>query len=114
METTSVLLANEPRAYRETIAMALRLLRPHIEVIVIDPETLDEMVVQNRPKFVVCSFLTSAVEKYVPSWVVLYPEGGLVTTVSAHGERMTVGELDLHGIIHLIDKTEHGPEEIVD
>lgn len=113
MSTTSVLLANEPRAYRETIAMALRLLRPHIEVLVIDPETLDETIVQNRPKVVVCSSLTTIVEEHVPTWVVLYPEGALITLLYAHGDRTTVREMDLHGIMHLIDQTEQHPEALI-
>lgn len=103
----SVLLANEPRAYRDTIAVALGLLRPEIEVIVTDPETLDETVMLHAPRVVICSYLTSVVETQVPTWVVLYPEGALVALRHVDGERTTVSEIDLNGIMSLIDQTIH-------
>lgn len=105
MNTTSVLLANEPRAYRDTIAVALRLLRPKIEVIVTDPERLDDAIALHAPQVVVCSYLTTLVETRVPTWVVLYPDGALVALRSIDGERTTVSEIDLDGILSLIDQT---------
>lgn len=54
-------LANEPRAYREVIAAALRELRPRIEVFITEPEDLDAAVLQRTPHLVVCSQLTEIV-----------------------------------------------------
>jgi hypothetical protein len=44
MPSPLVLVANEPRAYRETIALALKALRPEAEVIAIEPTDLDAEV----------------------------------------------------------------------
>jgi hypothetical protein len=107
MVTTSVLLANEPRAYRDTLAVALRFLRPHIEVVVTDPETLDKAILLHAPGVVVCSHLTTLVETQVPTWVVLYSDDAPVALRYLNGERTTVSEIDLDGIMSLIDQTEH-------
>lgn len=107
MVTTSVLLANEPRAYRDTLAVALRMLRPQTTIIVVDPETLDACVLQHAPHVVVCSHLTSVVEMQVPTWVVLYPNGASDAVLHVRGERTTVNEMDLAGLTRLIDQTDH-------
>jgi hypothetical protein len=41
MDQLRVLLANELRSYREVIALALRELRPGVEVIDVEPKELD-------------------------------------------------------------------------
>jgi hypothetical protein len=52
---TTILLANEPRAYRDALEVALRTLRPLATVIVTDPETMDEYILQHSPQAVICS-----------------------------------------------------------
>ena len=102
MGTTSVLLANEPRAYRDTFAVALRVLRPQATVTVTDPETLDEAILQHAPQVVVCSHLTRVVETQVPTWAVLYPNGATGAVLQIGGQQKTVSEIDLEGIIALL------------
>ena len=70
-----VLVANEPRAYRETLVAAVQRLRPHLEVIMVEPAALDAAVRELAPSVVVCSQFTPQVEVAVLAWVVLYPEG---------------------------------------
>lgn len=107
MATMCVLLTNEPRAYRDTISVALRFLRPHVEVNVTDPEKLDESILLHAPKVVVCSHLTTLVVEQVPTWVVLYSDDAPVALRYLNGKRTTVSEIDLDGIMSLIDQTEH-------
>lgn len=99
-----VVLANEPRAYRDTLSVAIRLLRPEAEVIVTDPETLDDMVMSHAPRVVICSRLTSVVETLVESWMVLYPEGDETALQHVAGERKRIHGIDLAGIARLIDQ----------
>lgn len=100
-----VLLANEPRAYRDTLAVALRFLRPTDTVIVADPESLDRTVLEHCPEVVVCSELTSLVEARVPTWVVLYPDGGETALRHLGGERAWMQPVDLAGIASLCEQT---------
>jgi hypothetical protein len=71
--STRILLANEPRLYREVIAGALRVVRPHLEVLVVEPEDLDGEVVRLAPDLVLCSRLTDVVETRPRAWAVLDP-----------------------------------------
>jgi hypothetical protein len=100
-----VLLANEPRAYRDTLAVALRLLRPTDTIIVAEPDTLDRTVLRHRPHVVVCSELTSLVESQVPTWVVLYPDGSETALRHLQGERAYMDPVDLAGIAQLCEQT---------
>jgi len=102
MTSTLVFIANEPRAYRETITSALRTLRPHAEVIAIEPADLDAEVQRRRPDVAICSQLSCTIEDVVPSWVLLYPDGANMTVVSVGGQRSITGNLALHDLAAVI------------
>ena len=57
-----VLVANEPRVYREALAGALAALSPEASVVAVEPAEHDGMVVRTRPDLVFCSSLAPAVE----------------------------------------------------
>lgn len=99
-----VVLANEPRAYRDTLSVALRMLRPDTNVIISDPDSLDEAVMNHCPKVVICSELTLLVERHVETWIVLYPEGSETALQHVGGELSRIDEIDLAGIAHLVDQ----------
>jgi hypothetical protein len=102
MTSPLVLVANEPRAYRETIALALKALRPEAEVLAIEPAELDAEVERRRPDIAVCSELSPTVDAVVPSWVLLYPDGANMTVVSVGGERSITGSLALDDLADMI------------
>jgi hypothetical protein len=66
-----VLVANEPRVYREALAGALAALRPEASVVAVEPAELDGMVVRTRPDLVFCSSLAPAVEAGDRAWTLL-------------------------------------------
>lgn len=101
-----ILVANEPRSYREVIAAAVQALRPHIEVILAAPDTLDREVSRLDPQLVVCSALTVAVQQQPLSWIMLYPEGKTESVISIAGKTTTVGDLEFDRLLALIDETE--------
>jgi hypothetical protein len=57
--------------YRETIASALRILRPGAEVATSGPDTLEEEVVSLDPHLVICSVPEDAVPVSTLAWVQL-------------------------------------------
>jgi hypothetical protein len=81
-----VLLANEPRAYRESIAQVFRLLRPNVEVMTAEPNDL--------------------VRERVPVWVELYPEYGTRSVVGMGEERSTIEEIQLSDLLSVVDRAE--------
>ena len=52
-KTMKILISIEPRSYREAIGEALRGLRSHLEVAVVEPEDLWEEVVRFEPALVI-------------------------------------------------------------
>ena len=104
MAKTRVLLANEPRSYRETIASALRHLRPNLEVLVAEPEDLDGDLDLHRPDIVICSEITAAARDRAPAWIELYPGGESLVVVSIEGRRRTFEDIELQGIVCIVDR----------
>jgi hypothetical protein len=103
-------LANDHRAYRETLAVALRLLRPATQLVVVEPASLGASILEHAPQVVICSQLTSVIETRTPTWVVLYPDGDAGALLHIRGERTTVRTMDLADVIRLIGQTNQGAQ----
>jgi hypothetical protein len=102
-----MLVANEPRSYREVIGTTLQALKPNVEVLIIEPEELDREVERSTPDLVLCSHLTPTVEDEVPVWVELYPDGESLVTMSIDGLRMTaMDDIGLHHLLWIVDRAE--------
>jgi hypothetical protein len=101
-----VLIASEPRSYREFLAAALARLRPHAEVTALAPEGLDGALTRLRPHLVVCSRLTERVLESALCWVLLYPDGESRVEVGIAGEGSTAADLRLDELLALVDRTQ--------
>ena len=101
-----VLLANEPRAYRESIAHVFRQLRPNVEVMTAEPEELEDCVLRLAPEMVVFSEATGLVRERVPVWVELYPDYGARSEGGVGEERSTIEEIQLSDLLSAVDRAE--------
>lgn len=99
-----VLIANEPRAYREVLGATLRVLRPRVEVVVVEPPALDSVVERVSPDMVVCSHATPSVRKGVPIWIDLYPDGEAWAVICIHGRRSTRTDVELDDLLQIVDR----------
>ena len=99
-----VLLANEPRSYRESIAAVFRHLRPGLQVEVVEPEALESSVVRSAPDVAICSRVTGVVRERVPVWIELYPEHAAHSVASEKGRRTEFAEIQLLDLISIIDR----------
>lgn len=106
MDKLCILVANEPRAYRDAIAGALRRLRPHAEVIMAKPDALDAEVARVAPHMVLCGVATLAVQASAITWIELYPRGESLAVISIAGQRSTLTNVDLAALLALVDQTE--------
>jgi hypothetical protein len=104
-EKTRLLMANEPRAYREVIAEAVRELRPGVEVKTVEPEALDASISTFEPDLVICSSASEAVRKNVLAWIELYPEFSAHSVAQVDGEVSIFEEIQLSDILAVIDRT---------
>ncbi len=100
----SVLLANEPRAYRQALAAAMSARRDGVHVIVVTAEELDAAVLRHHPVLVICDAVTPVVETHAPVWVLLYPEGARLVVTSVFGALTYAADLTLEGLAALVDR----------
>ena len=100
----AILLANDPRAYREALTEAIRALRPAIDVHLGDPETLDVVTAMLRPALVICSEVTETVRALAPAWALLYPDGAPIVETHIHGRDATQADMELAELLALVDE----------
>jgi hypothetical protein len=101
-----VLMANEPRAYREGIAAVISQLRPGVEIETVEPNALDTSIERFSPDMVICSKATEALKGGVRVWVELYPENAAFSVASIGGRRMEYTEIQLPDLLSIVDKAE--------
>ncbi len=106
MDKMRVLIANEPRTYRETLVDALWTFRPLVEVHTIEPDGLVAEIERLRPHLVVCSWLSTAVPAGPLSWVVLYPHEENRAEVFTAGDHTTIAGVGFGDLLAIIDRTE--------
>ena len=107
LEQMRIVLANEPRSYREVIAAAFQALRPHHEVFVVAPDELDHEVRRLAPHMVVCSQVSSVVQAVALAWILLYPGGTSHAEVFEDGTHTTLADVNFSNLISIMDRTEH-------
>ncbi len=101
-----VLMANEPRAYREGIAAVIGQLRPTVEVETVEPNALDDSIERFLPDMVICSKATETLKDRVRVWVELYPENGALSVANIGGRRTEYTEIQLPDLLSIVDKAE--------
>jgi hypothetical protein len=101
-----VLMANEPRAYREGIAAVISQLRPEVEIETVELDALDSAIERFSPDMVICSKATDALKDNVRVWVELYPENTALSVASIGGRRMEYAEIQLPDLLSIVDKAE--------
>ncbi len=99
-----VVVAHEPRAYREALAGALATLRPAAAVAAVEPAELERAVARARPDLVFCGELTAAVSACARGWVLLYPGGAPRVETCIAGERAVLADLGLADALALVDR----------
>lgn len=104
METGCILIGNEPLAYREVIAAALRELRPATLTVMVDPGDLDTEVIAKHPALVICSRLTAEIRQGATSWLLLYPDGDGRSIVGAGESEHEIPAVDFFALLTLVDR----------
>ena len=101
--TQPILIANEPRSYREALASVLRLVRPSLEIRETDPDGLDQALLGRSLAVVIASRPNVALEQRAATWILLYPEGARLAVVCDAGT-IPMRDLDLTGLLAIIDR----------
>ena len=104
METVDLVVAHDLTAYAETIAAAVRALRPHLRVTMVTPLGLDGAVSAMRPALVLASQPPRFLPPAVQVWVELYPGGSNHAVIHRASDQTTIADIDFATLLALIDE----------
>ena len=107
-----VLIAIEPRSYGQVIGNAIEKLRPHLEVVVVEPEDLVPEVEQVRPELLFSHLQGPNLPvDGVAAWVELSVEPDRPSTASVDGKIKQIVDMELEDLLSIVDEAEkHHPE----
>ena len=101
-----VIVAIEPRSYRQAMGQAIRALRPHVEVVVLEPSTLQAGVKRLDPELVFANRPDACAPTGRTAWVEFLPYEEPPARVCLAGRRRELGEVELSDLLSLVDETE--------
>ena len=101
-----VLMAIEPRSYREVIGEAIQGLRPHLEVTIIEPDALEPEMARLDPGLVICSRPNTATTNGRPAWIEFRPYAQPAARIYLGGRRFELEEVELEDLLSVIDEAE--------
>lgn len=101
----TVLVAIEPRAYREVIGMALGMLRPHLSVKALEGGMLDAEILRTNPVLVLSDETAEDSVDGVPNRVVLSRDvSDSSASVHLDGSYLEVERVDLEELLSIVDR----------
>jgi hypothetical protein len=98
-----VVVALEPRSHREALRDAIAQLRPLLDLVAIAPGDLGARPGRYVSAVVLLNHPLPAVQDRAFAWVVILPTPGARALVSIGGERWAIEQLELPGLLSLID-----------
>ena len=100
-----VLIAIEPRSYRQIIGRTIQALRPHLEVVVLDPDTLEAGVARLDPELVFANRPASS-SSGERAWVEFRPYEEPPARVGLAGRTWELSEVELSDLLSIVDEAE--------
>lgn len=100
-----ILIAIEPRSYREAIGDAVQTLRPHLEVTVVDPANLMVEIMRRDPVLVICGQPEAPRAGCGRSgWFEYRPYERPEARINIEGEYSEMEDVDLDDILSVVDE----------
>jgi hypothetical protein len=106
MERFCIVVANEPRFYREVIAEGLKLQRAHIDITIVDPADLAASIASLQPQLVICSRLTNVILAGSLAWILLPLDDRDSVVINLGRQWAVSGPLEFKDLVSLIDEAE--------
>ena len=105
-----LVVAIEPRSYRQVIGEAIKALRPHVEVTVLEPGTLGAGIVRLEPELVFADQPDTFGPEGGPTgrtaWVEFRPYEEPPARVCLAGRRWDLEAVELSDLLSIVDQTE--------
>ena len=101
-----VLVAIEPRSYRQVIGKTIRSLRPHVEVIVLEPDTLGAGIRRLDPELVFANRPDTFAPTGRSAWVEFRPYEQPPARICLAGRRRELEAVELDDLLSVVDEAE--------
>ena len=102
-----LVVAMEPRSYREAIGTFFQDVREHLEVFIVDPSELEAEVLLSGVDLVFSSRPPNRSDWYRPAWLEFHPATyGQTVTFYLKGERSEIEDVDLGDLLSIVDRVE--------
>lgn len=109
-EVLRIVVAIEPRMYREVLAFYFSKQHPRADVVLASPETLWYEVERTRPHLLVANMVPSELKEEL-YWVELCNDENIVATISADGYSDVINDASMEDLLGVAEKAE---EDLVD
>jgi hypothetical protein len=97
-----IVVASEPRSYREALAGVLAASHPGITVITVDPSEIDARPETAAGALVLCNEVSGHVAELAAGWIRLAPDGAVDVSSTADVEAMS-GPSGLDAVVRAVD-----------
>ena len=104
ISSTRVLVATEPRAYREVMTGTLQEMRPGAEILLVEPDDLSTALTRLQPHLVIASRPVETLPDCPCAWVLLYPAGATMVLICVDGRRTIMDDLPFERLLSLVDE----------
>ena len=101
-----VLIAIQPRSYREAIGEAIRSLRPHLMVTIVEPDDLFVEVGRFEPELVFADRADTLQSAGRRGWVEFRPYEEPPAKISLWGSLRELTKVDLPDLLSVVDEAE--------
>jgi hypothetical protein len=101
-----VLVSMEIRFYREVIGAAIQHLKPHLEMVVVEPENLEAEVAKLSPEAVIGDVPEPATGGARLAWVEFRPYEQPATRIRLGDRRWELREMSLEELLSVVDEAE--------
>lgn len=107
VEDVKLVVAMEPRSYREAIGTFFRDVRDYLEVSIVEPGMLEEEALNFRPDLVFSSQPNTRSRGDWPAWLEFHSDTyGQAVTLYLEGEYTRIEDADLGDLLSIVDRTE--------
>jgi hypothetical protein len=103
-ESLRVLIANEPRAYRDVQGGMLRELCPWAEIHITEPWQIPAEFDSFRPHLVICSELTDPIKDRAFAWVLLYPDDANLAVACVDNRQWVIQRVSMEDLVGVVEE----------
>jgi hypothetical protein len=103
-ESLRILIAHEPRSYRDVQGAMLRELYPGADIQIAEPARIPAQFDAFAPHLVICSDLTPTIRDRAFAWVLLYPDDADLAVICIDNQQSVVQGVTMDQLLDVVER----------